>query len=556
MKALIIKLPALPFPSSNKKISLKSVSSATFLIPLGALYVATYAREIGGHDVKILDLNIVLLNERKNIQSKGGFDFKKIVKDEIISFIRIFQPQVIGLSAIFLSDEDWAFYCAKIIKSMESRLTVLIGGSLAAIETNKVLACKNIDYAVLGEGELVFKNFLDYLPNKARLFGVKGLAFKDGHKIIVNEREEMIPELDSIPLPDFNLIPLKSYPQDILNRIYIFTGRGCPSNCTFCSSFKLWGRKVRRHSVKRILKEVKRLKEDYGILEFDFWDENFTINNVWLGEFCEKLQRENWRSGITLKWGCPAGLMVKTLTPDSLRLMHKVGCTEFRLAVESGSARVAREVLNKPIDYKKVLLLRDTVRDFGGALTSNFMLGMPGETLLEIKETINFIKQLDCDWNIIAIYTPIPGTELYEMAKKVGSIDGYASKVRSVATFSTKEFSQEDLKKIQYDANIKYNFVQNRNVLRKEKDLQVGFHIAFLKHVVDIYPKHIIAKIVLGYHFHLDGESSQSRYWWSLAKTDLKDPCIRNDFGQYLDSDEDMPVVKWKEFINSQELLV
>lgn len=218
--------------------------------------------------------------------------------------------------------------------------------------------------------------------------------------------------------------------------------------------------------------------------------------------------------------------------------------------MESGSARVAREVLNKPINYKKVILLRDTVRDFGAVLTSNFMLGMPGETLSEIRETINFIGQLDCDWNVIAIYTPIPGTELYEMAKKVGSIDDHAPRVRSAATLSTKEFSREDLKKIQYDANIKYNFAQNRNVLRKGKGLQVGFHIAFLKHVVDIYPKHIIAKIVLGYHFYLDGESSQSRYWWALAKTDLEDPCIRNDFGQYLDSDEDMPVVKWKEFIN------
>ncbi len=552
VKALIVRVPTLPFPKEEGTVSLTSISSATFLIPLGAIYVATYAREIGGHEVEVLDLNISLLRASRKGEARGTLNPQEIVRGELERMLQDFKPRVVGFSAIFLPDEEWTLFCARSVKSLDPGVITVVGGSLATIETRKVLDSGVVDYCVVGEGEKVFNNLLASLSGRDSLSRVKGLAFLVDGEVRQNPWEDYIPDLDSIPMPDLALIPLPEYPRDVLNRIYLFTGRGCPANCTFCSSFRLWGRKVRRHSVGRVLQEIKRLRDVYHLAEFDFWDENFTIHPRWLAEFCTELDAENRRSGTTLRYSCPAGLMVKTLNPEALRMMHRTGCMEFRLAVESGSPRVAREVLNKPMDYGKILHLRDIVRDIGAALTSNFMMGMPGETIPEMEETAQFIGTLDCDWSIIAIFTPIPGTALYQKALQMGAIDPDAPRVRSSATLSTRDFSSEDVKRIQYDANIRWNFLHNRNVRRDANGLKTGFYRDFLRHVVDIYPRHIIGKIVLGYLYHLDGDQGKAEHWWRQARSDYAVPNIHKDFARYLDWREEAPLRAWETFVRER----
>ena len=542
-KTLLIRIPEYPFPYQKTKVGPSLTPTINFLLPLGAISIATYAREKGGHCVEILDLNISI---KKRIALSIHDNLLDIVKSELIKKISLFKPDIVGFSALFPNDDKWTFYCAEIVKSCNSEITTLVGGGLATVETKKVLLNNHIDYAVLGEGEIVFNNFLNSWPDKKLLSEIKGLAFKEDNKIVINEREKLIKDLDSIPIPNIDLVPTKYYDTDLF---HLFSSRGCPFNCKFCVSFKIWGKKNRRHSVNRVISEIKILRDKYGINRFDFRDDNFTLDSVWLKEFCRGMILENEKSKAPMKWGCPNGLMIKTLDIECVKLMHKAGCEEFVIAIESGSERVAKDIIGKSIDYQKARLIRNTVKELGAAFRSFFMIGLPGETKKEIKQTIKFLITLDSDWSHISIFQPFPGTELYDLAKELGAISNNTSGTYLSASLSTKDFSSDEIKQIQYDTNIKYNFLRNRNLIRKDKKTNLQFYMNQLEKLIESINNHVIAKIALGYLYYLDENKDKTKYWWEQALQDLKDPVVQEDFNKYLEWKKEEPIKRWREFV-------
>jgi len=533
------------FPEADDKFDLTIATGGNFSIPLGAIYVATYSKEMGGHKVKVLDLNVSLKDRNAN-------NPLNIIREALEEAINDFRPNVIGFSGIFLSDEKWVLYCSGLVKSIDEDITTIVGGSFATIETDKALSGAHIDYAVLGEGELIFKNILDCWPNHKMISKLKGIAFKENGRVIINEREQLIQDLDTIPMPDLSMVPLTLYPKNpAADSVNLCSSRGCPFNCSFCSTRKFWGRTIRYHSPARVIEEAKRLRDAYGVTDFGFCDDNFSLDSERLKIICNKFEEEIKKSKKNFAWGCANGLMIQTLNPELIRRMRKAGCRFISLAIESGSERVARDIIHKPIDYKKALEIRDAARNEGIFAAIFFIIGIPGEGLKDMYQTIDFVEKINGDWSALHIYAPIPGTLLYEKAKEIGKIDAKVRHIRSQAAVSTKDFSAQEVKKIQYDANIKYNFLRNRNVLRTEGCLQTEVHKELMKHIVTIYDKHIVGKIVLGYEYWLDGMNNEAWYWWNSAKEDLMDPVVCRDFGPYLELKDEKPIKKWREFLSS-----
>ena len=288
-----------------------------------------------------------------------------------------------------------------------------------------VLISPDVDYVIRGEGEIHFFELISGLETAS----IKGLSYKKDGKFIHNPDGALISDLDSLPFPAYNLLPVKNYVPTLgsykrLPAISIITTRGCPGKCTFCLGSYLGG-KVRMHSTRYIIDEIKMLIRDYGIREISFYDDTFTAYRNKVRDFCNIIIEEK----IDITWSCFA--RVDFVDGDILRLMKASGCHQIMYGIESGSNEILRNIKKKTSLEKAVEIVAIT-KKIGIECRAAFMLGNPGETLQTMKQTLDFAKRLDPDIALFNITTPYPGTEMYDWAGKNGYL-------------KTKDWSRYDL---------------------------------------------------------------------------------------------------------------
>lgn len=255
---------------------------------------------------------------------------------------------------------------------------------------------RGADIVVRGEGELAFKKILD---NPERALHQK--VFK----------EPFIKNLDTLPFPDRKAIQQEKYLQltlqnDGVKIASINSSRGCPYNCTFCTSKAIWGRKARFRSAENVVEELGELV-DLGIEHLKFSDDTFTLNKKRVYKFCEIKNAK----GLDVPWS--ANARVNTLDYNVLKAMKEAGCMELWLGVESGSQKVL-DALKKGITKDQVRSAFRASRKLGIRTRGYFMIGNETETRKDIKKTEKFIEELDPDIVGISINTPFPGSERYK----------------------------------------------------------------------------------------------------------------------------------------------
>ena len=236
----------------------------------------------------------------------------------------------------------------------------------------------------------------------------------------------VIEDLDSIPMPAWDLIDPASYPhqahgtftRQVPSAATIAT-RGCPYPCTFCAAGINSGKAIRWRGLEPLLDELKFLHTRYGIREFHFEDDNFTLKRERVLEFCEGLSRLNM--GVT--WALPNGLRLDKLDKEVLQAMERAGCYGFAVGIESGSQRVlnlmAKHLTLERIEEQLHLIASTTKID----VTGFFILGFPGETREEMQETIRFAMRLPMVKANFGSYMPHPGTKEYRKLKADGKLD-------------------------------------------------------------------------------------------------------------------------------------
>ena len=269
------------------------------------------------------------------------------------------------------------------------------GGVHPTIEPMDALKA-GADIVVRGEGEVAFKKILDDIPG-----AVKKQTFS----------EPMITDLDTLPFPDREVIEQERYfeitmKNDNKRIASIFSSRGCPYNCTFCTSKALWTRGIRFRSAQSIAEEMEMLVNKWNIEFLKFSDDTFTIRKDRLLDFC-KIKNER---GINIPWGCNA--RVNNVNREIMRALKESNCQELWFGVESGSQRIMN-VLEKAVTKEQVREAFKLAKEFGILTRSYFMIGNETETLEEIQETENFIEEIDPDIVGISINTPFPGSKSY-----------------------------------------------------------------------------------------------------------------------------------------------
>ncbi|HDJ66782.1 MAG TPA: radical SAM protein [Nitrososphaeria archaeon] len=362
--------------------------------PLGLAYLASITRELGC-DVKIIDSLAEDLTLR---------DIKaKITK---------FYPDVVGVTATTSMIYD-AYDVAAVAKEVNPNAMVVIGGPHATFMASEILQeCKHIDVVVRGEGELTFRELLmKLMKNDWDFRDVLGITYRVNDKVRENPPRPLIQNLDYVPLPAYDLLPMDRYRIGKLKFGAIITSRGCPYTCVFCSSSLQFGKKWRGHSVDRVLEELRILRYEYGRQEIEFLDDTFTLNKKRVLAIAEKIIEE----GLDITWS--ASSRVNTFSREVGSAMNRAGAHTIYFGIESGSERTL-EFIDKRITKEQAMDAAKAAKESGLRALGSFIIGFPYETEEDIRATIKFSNKVGVDLAQFTIATPYPGTKLWDLAIK------------------------------------------------------------------------------------------------------------------------------------------
>lgn len=253
---------------------------------------------------------------------------------------------------------------------------------------------------------------------------VKGLSFRNKNgQAIHNPSQEPIQDLDKLPMPARDLLPIDSYQQKIplLDKICtnLITSRGCPYNCVYCSTSEQWGHKIRHRSPKNVVDEIEYLMKTYKLDGVGFFDDVFTMDKNRVIAICQEIIRRK----LNIYWWCEA--RANTIDREVVGWMKKSGCVHIAMAIESGSNRILKNI-RKAITVEQGIEAAKIIKEAGIKLRVFFMHGLPGEEYEDIKKTVFLSRYLkhkigvdEATQSLTVIY---PGTELERLAKQIGTL--------------------------------------------------------------------------------------------------------------------------------------
>ncbi len=220
------------------------------------------------------------------------------------------------------------------------------------------------------------------------------------------------------------------------------TARGCPYQCIFCGAAAVSGRKVRLRSADNVLSEIDHLHNGYGVNEVIFADDHFLASRARAIEIMKGIVSR----GLGITWKC-VNLNVWHLDRELLELMRESGCYQMTVSIESGNQHVLRNIIKKPGDLGKVPGMVGLAKELGFEVAANFVFGFPGETWDQIRETCRFAEKIEVDLVNFHIATPLPQTELMEIAEREGYVNssgeddvhGYTKGVIETSEFKAVE---------------------------------------------------------------------------------------------------------------------
>jgi radical SAM superfamily enzyme YgiQ (UPF0313 family) len=363
--------------------------------PLNLGLLAAIARQ-GGHDVSIIDAEIDRINEEDLVT--------KVIEEN---------PDLValtGMSPFFHLSKSFATS----LKKVNSNLKILLGGQHFTIEGEKTFY-KCFDYGYCGECENQLLPLLEGIENRGDLSNILGLYYRNGKEVIYTGPNTYIRDLDSLPFPARDLLPMQKYKigtlKGRLNFTTIHSMRGCPWHCIFCASDQLNTTLVTMRSPESIIGEIKQVINNFGIKHFLFTDDVLTLYfDDHLRKICEKLIEEDIK--ITFEGSTRANLIKE----EMIELMSEAGLIRLSFGLETVDTEM-RKTMKKQVPLKYYSEANRILNKYNVEALNSVMVGLPGETRETIKLTLDFLEH---DKNVkqanFAIAVPYPGTEFHSMA--------------------------------------------------------------------------------------------------------------------------------------------
>lgn len=304
---------------------------------------------------------------------------------------------------------------AQKIKEYNKDIYVVFGGpqaDITAVDTIREMKC--VDFVCCGEGETTVHPFFSSLLDGAPNLKIEGLVYRRGEQIVQNPKPRMLEDLDALPMIDYSLLRFSTDRRGGFDRLFpIDVGRGCPFACTYCSTKTFWGRKYRLKSPERIVAEIRQIHEFFGISDFVFSHDMFTMNRVRVIETCELLKKLEF----PVSWRCSA--RTDCVDRELLDIMAASGMKSIFFGIETGSLRM-QKLTNKRLKLDDVVGLLRYISDKGIKATTSFIYGFPEETEDDVNDTLELITRI-ADIGNVSVWTHLctflPGTELSERYK-------------------------------------------------------------------------------------------------------------------------------------------
>jgi len=401
--------------------------AANRIPPLGLAYIAAVL-EKEGFEVEILD----------------NYMLNKPIEDVKLQ-VKKLNPEIVGIGCSSNTYQR-CVETAKAVKQVLPSCKVVVGGPHPSFMPESMLQHPEIDYVVMGEGERAMLELAINIRKRASdsaFASIPGIAYNHEGKTVKNA-QSFIKDLDQLPFPARHLLPMHLYFRaiDYLDVEPVTTMtvlRGCPYNCNWCNVKGLWGATCRAFGPARVVTEIDHLVKNYGIKGIYFMGDNFTINKKRTMQLCELIKE----SKLDIEWACDTG--VDQISRDLLKAMRGAGCRTIWFGVESGSPAVLKKI-NRGITTQQVEQTIRLCKEEGVKTAVSFMLGIPGETVKDMKATYEFAKKIDPDWCHFNIFIAYPGCYLYEEILRDGLYDRLED---FLAYVKTEDFNYESLLEIQ-----------------------------------------------------------------------------------------------------------
>ena len=322
---------------------------------------------------------------------------------------------VVIISTSTMSYNEDVAYLASLKKNNKNLISIVFGSHPTFLPQH-ALSKKTVDIIVRREPEYIIRDLISALKKKKDSWReIKGIGFRDDSKIIINDFYPFIENLDELPFLDVDLMPKGiDYFNPIIRRtpyITISTSRGCPGKCTFCTAPLFDGKRFRFQSSEYVLEELQYFLKN-GFKEIYFRDDTFFVNKKRDTQICESIIKKR----LNLSWLCNA--RVGMIDKEMMCLAKRAGCHLIKFGVESGAQSILNTV-KKGITVEQIETTFRWAREVGINTHAHIMLGMPGDNIKTIAETIKFAKKIKPTTASFGICTPYPGSPLFDQVVKI-----------------------------------------------------------------------------------------------------------------------------------------
>lgn len=405
--------------------------------PLGLAYIAAVLEQ---HDIPV-----------ELIHCNGmGYTWK-----ELPEIIKKVSPDMVGTGAMTPMFSE-AVKTVKIAKEVDPAITTVVGGSHATFTYEDTLKqVPDIDIIVRGEGEETIVELVRCLETGSTLKDVKGIAYRENGNIIATKRRPPV-DVNTLPLPAYHLLPMEKYHFEFLGEFStIITSRGCPFSCTFCSEWRFWGHPWRPRNPESVGEELEIVNRKYKRKSVWFGDDCFNVDYNHIKNICEQIQERD----LDVQWFYQGRADFLSKYKDLLPLMRKTGNVMTQIGVEA-STDEGLTWLNKKITTEQVREAVNLLRENDIISQGLIIVGTFDDTIDSILHKIKYMKSLKIDFPIFTMFTPFPGSSVYEQARKENLIEDYNYEHFDMAyvVMPTKELDRKELFKWYGECHREYYF--------------------------------------------------------------------------------------------------
>jgi radical SAM superfamily enzyme YgiQ (UPF0313 family) len=406
-------------------------------INFGISYISSFLKK-NGHQTELLILS-------RSFGKKNYINIKRKMEE--------FRPEIIGFYS-FASQYKFISDISKFIKLNYPKIFLIIGGPHATLNPETVIE-DSFDAVCLGEGEKPMLDLANMLEKNKFPSRINNLWIKKNSKIEKNQISPFLEDLDSLPFPDRtiweNYIGVNLYTK---KHVSILLGRGCPHNCTYCCNHALSkitkGKYVRLRSPQNIIKELNQINDRYPFENDIYLEiECFNANKNWAIEVCNEIEKYNKSKDIPLSFGVNIRITKNADFDELFKACSRANIKYVNIGLESGSERVRKNILRRYYSNQDILNTVNSAKKYGLEYNFYLLIGLPGETIEDFKETIEICRICQPNQAIEHIYYPYIGTDLYKLCKEMNLLDDEVDirMERMKPTINMPDFSKKQIYK-------------------------------------------------------------------------------------------------------------